>query len=298
MAQDKSDILKAFEEEMKRDEGTRAKGGAGSSPAAATATSPAATSPAAAKPAAPAKNSLLDALLSDARAEADREIQQHNQRVQQRVDGQKKAEEEEERRKRLQYEQLFEEEKRKRQDAIRKKEDEKVRKEREAELAEQRRLEAIAKAEAETKARRVRIYVGTGIAATLGVCAILVFVGVIPLLPSDKPVGQKQAIKDTGYVPPPPYKSIIYRPAKGEALFVASEKPKRPEGEGAGIEVLNAVKDAGFRVDGSIPAETSGNAPDGLVGTAKSLALAVARDFKVEKAPGPDNSIKIKDIFK
>lgn len=291
MAQDKPDILKALEEEVKRDEGAKPKPAA--SPA------PAAAAQAAAKPGAAAKhNTLLDALLNDARAEADREIQQHNQRLQQRVDVQKKAEEEEERRKRMQYEQLFEEEKRKRQDVVRKKEEERLRKEREAQLAEQRRLEEIARKEAAKRARRMRIYVGSGIAGALAVFAVLVFSGVIPLLSSDKPMGTRHIIKDTGYEPPPPFKGVVYHPAKGEALFVATEKPKLPDTEGAGIEVLNAVKEAGFNVKSPMPQSAAPTPGEELIGTAKRLANSVARDFKVEKAPGPDNSIKIKDIFK
>lgn len=291
MAQEKPDILKALEEEVKRDEGAKPKATASAAPATAAQT--------AAKTGAPAKhNTLLDALLNDARAEADREIQQHNQRLQQRVDGQRKAEEEEERRKRLQYEQLFEEEKRKRQDVVRKKEEERIRKEREIQLAEQRRLEEIARKEAAQRARRLRIYVGSGIAGALAIFAILVFTGVIPLLPTEKIVGTRHIAKDTGYEPPAPFQGVVYQPTKGDPLFVTTEKPKLPDTEGAGIEVLNAVRQSGFQVNSSMPQPATTAPGEELRGTAQRLANSIARDFKVEKAPGPDNSIKIKDIFK
>lgn len=279
MAQDKPDFLKALEDEIKRDEVAQQPKVAAVSGQAAPAATPA--------KAAPAKTStLLDALLSDARAEADKEIQQHNQKLQEKASGQKRAEEEEERKKRLAYEQLFEEEKRKRLDAIRRKEEEKTRKEQEAKAAEERRILAEAKVVADKKARKTRIFVGYGVIGVLVIAAILVFTGVIPLLSSNKVEGTKRTLKDAGYVPPPPYKGVSYQPAKGQPLFQLGEKAFYPTSDGAGIEVLQAVRTSDFPKQGDTGVEPLASAANVETPKTRTLATDVAKGFKVERGGG------------
>ncbi|GEM_PF-6203158 len=300
MAQDKPDILKALEEEFKKDENAV--------PKAAAAGGAATPAPAPeAKPSAP-KSSLLDSLLSDARAEADREIQQHNKKLQSKAESLKRAEEEEERKKKAQYEQLFEDEKRKRLEAIQRKEDEKRRKEEEARRAEERRIAALAKAAADKRARKVRIIVGSSVAGILAVAAILVFVGVIPLFPEDGSGtnrGQSPTEKEKAEIPP------VYQ------LKTASIEGGEPT-----LETLKAVPAAFTYGDGYHAAKATQKIKSGVpprelvtpdmlnVGLTESalresgrIGTDIAKTIKIEKrgggGGGGDGGIKIDDnIFK
>jgi len=137
---------------------------------------------------------LLNSLLDEVKAEADREVEEITRTLEQRSALEKEQREEEERKKKEQYDKLIQDEARRRLQVIKRKEDERKRKAADEDFRAQRQEQMRVEKERQQKRRRF-LLVASGVAgvATAAV-VVLVLTGVIPLLePSETPAGQEPA---------------------------------------------------------------------------------------------------------
>jgi len=125
---------------------------------------------------------LLDALLSEVKEEAEREVQEITKTLEEKSAQEKAHVEEEEARKKAQYDKLIQEEARRRLQLIKRKEDEKKRKVEDEKLREEQKKAAAAQLVRAKKTRKVMLALA-GVAGTgVVVVGVLIATGVIPLL--------------------------------------------------------------------------------------------------------------------
>jgi hypothetical protein len=139
------------------------------------------------------KTSLLDSLLDEVKAEADREVEEITKTLEEKTAAERKLVVEEEQRKKEQYDVLIQDEARRRLQMIKRKEDEKRNKVIEAEQREAKRKE-MARQQVQQKKTRKGLLVASGV-VVVGLAAVvaLVLTGVIPLLEDKTPVAEQAA---------------------------------------------------------------------------------------------------------
>jgi hypothetical protein len=155
---------------------------------------PIAPAPAARRAATSMPSGLLDSLLSEVKAEADREVQEITRNLEERTQQEQKFKEAEQRKKKEQYDKLIQEEARRRMDLIKRREEEHRQRQEQA-AAKERERQAHLKKQEEVLQRSNRAkYIYAGIAGGAAVIAIvLVATGVIPLWPEEPPKKAEQA---------------------------------------------------------------------------------------------------------
>jgi hypothetical protein len=139
------------------------------------------------------KASLLDSLLDEVKAEADREVEEITKTLEEKTAAERKLAEDEEQRKKEQYDVLIQDEARRRLQMIKRKEDEKRGKVLEAEQLVAKRKE-MERQQVQQKKTRKGLLVASGIAMVgLAAMVALVLTGVIPLLEDKTPVVEQAA---------------------------------------------------------------------------------------------------------
>ena len=134
------------------------------------------------------KSSLLDSLLDEVKADAEREVEEITKTLEEKTAAERKLVEDEELRKKEQYDVLIQDEARRRLQMIKRKEDEKRSKVVEAERRVAKRQE-MARQQAQQKKTRKGLLVASGVGVVaLAALVVLVLTGVIPLLEDNTPV--------------------------------------------------------------------------------------------------------------
>jgi hypothetical protein len=133
------------------------------------------------------QTSLLDSLLDEVKAEAEREVQEITKTLEEKTAAERRMAEDEEQRKKEQYDKLIQDEARRRLQMIKRKEDEKRQKALELEAREARRVEGL-RVQAQQKKTRKSLMVALGVVGvSLAAVVALVLTGVIPLLEEKQP---------------------------------------------------------------------------------------------------------------
>lgn len=171
----KSNILLSSLEEIKK-ESERETVAAEPEPKAAAASGPGASHTSA------LSGGLLDSLLSEVKAEAEREVQEITRNLEEKTELEKKLRAEDDEKRRLEYDRQIKEEAGRRLALIRRKEDEKKRLTREAEERESKRRAVAALKIRQEKSRKFLLRATAAVGGIIVVLVVLVATGVIPLL--------------------------------------------------------------------------------------------------------------------
>jgi len=206
--------------------------------------------PAAAKPksssAAALSGGLLDSLLTEVKAEAEREVQEITRTLEEKTELEKKLREEEDERKRLEYDRQIQDEARRRLDLIRRKEDEKKRVAQEAKAREEKRKEIAALKTRQEKSRKVLVRAAAALGGVIVVIVALVATGVIPLLEDESASEGLGEVSSNAPEAPPQFEKRKKEEYKGPPIQEPDEDDGQMAIDGAAGVVLAIPEKGGL----------------------------------------------------